>query len=64
MDSAEALTNATIGLAVSFLAVRYLFPLWGWEATHAQAVGVTGLFWALSAGRTYLFRKVFRWLAQ
>ena len=64
MDSAEALTNGTIGLAVSFLAVRYLVQLWGWEASHAQAVGVTGMFWALSAGRAYLLRKVFRWLAR
>lgn len=62
MDALEAVTNACVGLAVSFLAVRYVFPLWGWEVTHAQAVGVTGMFWALSAARTYVLRKVFRGL--
>ena len=51
MDSLEALTNATVGLVVSFLAVRYLFPMWGWEATYTQAAGVTGMFWALSVVR-------------
>ncbi len=62
MDGLEAITNAFVGLVVSFLAVRYVFPLWGWEATSGQAVGVTGMFWALSAARTYVLRKVFRWL--
>lgn len=63
MDATEAIANATIGLLVSVLAVRLLWPLFGWEATGAQSVAVTGLFWALSAARSYLLRRLFRWLS-
>ncbi len=63
MDGIEAIANATIGLLVSVLAVRLLWPLFGWEATGAQSIAVTGLFWSLSAMRAYLLRRVFRWLS-
>ena len=63
MDALEALTNATVGLVVSVLAVWTLWPLFGWHASPAQSVAVTGLFWALSAVRGYLVRRLFRWLA-
>ena len=64
MDALEAFLNASIGLVVSVLAVTYLWPLWGWEATTGQAVGVTAMFWALSAVRAYVLRKAFRCLAR
>lgn len=63
MDGIEAITNATVGLAVSVLAVWALWPVFGWEATPSQSVAVTALFWALSAARTYAIRRVFRCLS-
>ncbi len=63
MDGIEAITNATVGLAVSVLAVWALWPVFGWEASPGQSVAVTGLFWALSAARTYAIRRLFRWLS-
>lgn len=62
-DALEAIANATIGLAVSVAAVWTLWPLFGWNATPQQSIAVTGLFWGLSAVRTYLIRKAFRWMA-
>ena len=62
MDSIEAFTNATVGLVVGFLAARYLFPFWGLEATSGQAIGLTAMFFTLSAVRVYVLRKVFRGL--
>ena len=61
MDFLEAVTNATIGLIVSVLAVRFMWPVFGWEASTGQAAGVTALFWALSAVRAYMLRRLFRW---
>lgn len=63
MDALEAIANATIGLAVSVLAVWALWPLFGWEASPTQSVAVTAMFWALSTARSYAVRKVFRWLS-
>ena len=60
MDALEATTNATLGLCVSVIAVWALWPLFGWAASPAQSVGVTGLFWALSTVRGYIVRKAFR----
>jgi len=62
-DAAEAVANSTVGLAVSFLAVWTLWPLFGWVATPAQSVAVTALFWALSTARSFIIRRLFRWLS-
>ena len=62
LDSIEAITNATVGLLVSVAAVRFLWPVFGWEASTSQSVAVTGLFWCLSAVRSFAVRKAFRWL--
>ena len=64
LDAAEAITNAAIGVAVSIGAVRLLWPLFGWEATTGQSVGVTVLFFGLSAARSFVIRRAFRWLEQ
>lgn len=63
MSALEAFTNATLGVLVSIIAVRFLWPVFGWEATGGQAVGVTALFWALSFGRNYAVREFFKWLS-
>ena len=57
----EALTNATIGLAVSWLATFYLLPpLFGLDPTAGQSAGITAMFFALSTIRTFLIREAFR----
>jgi len=63
LDAAEALANATIGLALSVLAVQALWPLFGWDASLSQSLAVTGLFWGLSVARGFAVRRVFRRLA-
>lgn len=60
MDTAEALTNATIGLALSVLAVQAAWPFFGWNASLGQSFAVTGLFWGLSVARGYFVRRLFR----
>lgn len=58
MDAYEALANALIGLLVSWAATAFVLGY-----TPVQAVGVTLMFFGLSFGRSYLLRRVFRWLS-
>lgn len=62
IDAIESLTNASVGLFISVVAVWTLWPLFGWAITPTQSVGVSMLFWGLSAARTYVLRRIFRWL--
>lgn len=64
LSVAEAFTNATVGLAVSYGAVWALWPLFGWQVSAASSAGVTALFWALSVARSYAIRRLFVWLAR
>lgn len=63
MDALEATTNAALGLIVSWLAVYFVFPLWGMSPTATQSAQVTLFFFALSWVRSYSLRRVFRWLS-
>lgn len=58
IDTAEALTNATIGLVVSWLATYLVL---GYSPT--QAASVTAMFFGLSFTRAYIIRAIFRRLA-
>jgi hypothetical protein len=60
MDAAEALTNAAVGLLVSWAATYWLLPLWGLHTSPAGAAGITAMFFALSFARAYVLRRLFR----
>ena len=61
MTALEALTNATIGLVVSWVATFWLLPpLFGIAPSAGQSTGITALFFALSFVRGYVIRKVFK----
>jgi hypothetical protein len=61
IDAAEAFTNATIGLAVSWAATFYLLPpLFGIAPTAGQSAGITALFFVISFARNWIIRKAFR----
>jgi len=54
-DAAEALTNAVIGLAVSWAATFFVL---GYSA--AGSAGVTAMFFVLSFARAWIIRAAFR----
>lgn len=64
LDRFEALANAVAGIVLSMIAVHLLWPLFGWQASHSQAAGVTAVFFALSIARSYVLRRLFRRLGQ
>lgn len=57
ISAAEALTNAVVGLLVSYAACLFVL---GYAPT--QAVGVTAMFFGLSFARAWVLRLVFRTL--
>lgn len=58
MDAVEALTNASIGLMVSWAATYFIL---GYSASGS--VGVTLMFFGLSFTRAWIIRAAFRRLA-
>lgn len=58
LDAAETLTNATIGLFVSWAATWLVLGY-----SPVQSAGVTAMFFGLSTARQFVLRRVFRRLA-
>ena len=59
MDFAEALTNATIGLCVSWALTVFALGY-----TPAQGMAVTAMFFVASTARAWAIRKLFRRLGK
>ena len=60
MDALEAMTNAILGLLVSWLAVWIVWPLMGWPVSVTGAGGVSAFFFVLSFARAWAIREAFR----
>lgn len=57
----EALTNAAVGLAVSWMATFYLLPIFfNISPTATQSIGITAMFFGLSFLRSWVIREAFR----
>ena len=60
LDAIEALANAVIGLAVSWLATWALMPLFGLHPTVGASGGISAMFFGLSFSRAWALRWAFR----
>ncbi len=60
LDAVEALTNASIGLVVSWAATYTLMPMWGLTPSASASAGITAMFFALSFARAWVIRSIFR----
>jgi len=60
IDTAEALANATIGIALSVALTFAALPLWGLEPTIGDSMGITAMFFVASTARAYALRRMFR----
>jgi len=63
LDATEAVTNAVVGLVVSWAFTYYALPFWGLRPSPGDALGVTLAFFCLSAARSFALRRLFRGLA-
>lgn len=55
----EAVINVVIGFCINFTANMALFPLFGWEISIAQNIGVGLCYTAISIARSYAIRRYF-----
>jgi len=60
IDGLEAAANAVAGLAISATAVQVLWPVFGWQTSPTQSIGVAAVFFVLSTARSYVLRRIFR----
>lgn len=58
MDAIEALTNAAVGLLVSWAATYFILGY-----TPTQSAAITAMFFGLSFARAFVVRRIFRRLA-
>ena len=63
LDALEALTNATVGLLVSWGVTYLLLPLWGLTPTIGASLGITAMYFCISALRSFVVRRIFRGIA-
>jgi len=60
IDALEALTNAAIGLCVSWAVTFYLLPLWGLTPSATASAGITAMYFTISFARSWAIRAAFR----
>ena len=59
-SAAEALANATIGLAVSWAVTYAALPMWGLHPSASASLGITAMYFTISFARAWAIREVFR----
>lgn len=56
----EALTNAAVGLLLSWAITYLALPLWGLHPSAAASAQITGVYFLVSTARAFVIREVFR----
>jgi len=57
----EAWVNVIVGLGISILLQRLLFPLYGWDITLDHNIQLSLIFTVFSVIRSYGLRRMFNW---
>lgn len=60
LDALESLTNATLGLLISWAATYLALPFWGLSPSPTDAASITAMFFGLSFARALALRSIFR----
>ena len=60
MSALEAFTSTAIGFAVSWALTFYVLPIWGFEPSTGEALGITAVYTAASFLRAWAVRAAFR----
>lgn len=59
-SAVEALTNAVIGLGMSWAITFYALPLWGLTPSASASAGITATYFFISFARSWAIREAFR----
>jgi len=57
----EAVMNVAVGFLINFTANMTLFPLFGWEISVEQNIGLGILYTMISLARSYCLRRFYNW---
>lgn len=60
ISAVEALTNAIIGLLVSWAVTYYGLPLFGLTPSVSASAGITATYFIISFARSWIIRELFR----
>ena len=62
LDTIETFTNTGGGFFIAYGVVLFVFPLVGIETNPATAGAATGIMFLVSTVRSFVTRRVFRWI--
>jgi NhaP-type Na+/H+ or K+/H+ antiporter len=55
----EATVNLIIGYTINFIANILIFPLFGWQISVTQNIGLGIIYTVISLARQYVLRRIF-----
>lgn len=63
-SAAEAVTNVLVGLIVSMIANAIVFPIYGFNPSALDNIGITLIYTAISLVRSYCLRRAFNFIGR
>ena len=60
ISAVEALTNAAVGLVISWAITFYALPLWGLTPSASASAGITATYFVISFVLAWAIREAFR----
>jgi hypothetical protein len=57
----ESVMNVVVGFSINFTANMTLFPLFGWEISVEQNIGLGVIYTLISLARSYCLRRFYNW---
>lgn len=64
MSFIESATNIGFGYLLALVVQAYLFPVFGFYASHGEHMAIAAVFTVISLARSYLLRRTFNWIGR
>ena len=59
MSLVESVCNVTVGILVAFCANMLVLPLFGYQVSYMDGIGIALVFTVISLVRSYIVRRLF-----
>jgi hypothetical protein len=64
MSAVESITNIAVGYWLALMTQAYLFPVFGFYASHSEHMAIAAVFTVISLLRSYTLRRAFNWIGR
>lgn len=64
MSWIESGTNVGFGYLLALVTQAYLFPVFGFYASHSEHMAIAAVFTVISLLRSYSLRRIFNWIGR